>query len=126
MAHKYIKEIIDLKDTPYGWSDNTGRDSRWREERRIYGFDERETWSLDITFFYWLYERLIMFKKVCSIDLNFHKININNKELTQGECIDKMIENCKEIITNKTIYDLYDLQQETLEIWSKCIHTMWW
>lgn len=126
MAHKYIEDIIDLEDTPYGWSENTGRDSLWKEQRKIYGFDERETWSLDATFFYWLYERLTMFKKVCCIDLSFHKFTINNEVLTQGECIDKMLNNCKEIITNKGIDDLYDLKKETLEIWSECIFSMWW
>lgn len=128
MPHKYIEEISELKNTPYGWSENTGRDSKWRKEREEYGFDERETWALDTTFMYWLYERLTMFKNVNCINLDFHKFNINGKELTQRECIDKMIENCKSYITNNNIDDelSYNLKNETLDIWKECIHSMWW
>ena len=126
MAHKYIKEITKLEKTPYGWSENTGRDSKWREEREIYGFDERETWSLDITFYHWLYERLMMFKEVNCIDLDFHKFNVNGVELTQGECIDLMINNCEKLIRSNGIDDMFDLKNETLEIWKECIHYMWW
>ncbi|MBY6842894.1 hypothetical protein [Clostridium botulinum] len=126
MAHKYVKEIVDLKNTPYGWSENTGRDSKWLEERRIYGFDERETWSLDTTFFYWLYERLMMFKKVNCINLDFHKFKIKGVELTQRECIDKMICNCKKIATYQGVDDLSAMKNETLDIWKECIFSMWW
>ncbi|APQ78824.1 MULTISPECIES: hypothetical protein [Clostridium] len=126
MAHKYVKEIIDLKNTPYGWSENTGRNSKWLEERRIYGFDERETWSLDTTFFYWLYERLMMFKKVNCINLDFHKFKIQGVELTQKQCIDKMICNCKKIITYQGTDDLFTIKNETLDIWKECIFSMWW
>lgn len=37
MPHKYIEEISELKNTPYGWSENTGRDSTWSKEREKYG-----------------------------------------------------------------------------------------
>lgn len=126
MAHKYIKEIIDLKNTPYGWSEDTGRDSKWREERKIYGFDERETWSLDTAFFYWLYERLMMFKEIECIDLDFHKFNIKGVELTQRECIDKMLVNCKEIILYEGIDLQKDLKYEVIDIWREVIFSMWW
>ena len=130
MAHKYIKEIVDLKETPYGYceGETPERDSKWREQRRIYGFDSRETWNLDYTFFCWLYERLAMFKEVNCIDLNFHEFNINGKTLTQGECIDKMLENCKTIIIDKDIEneDLFKLKTEVLDIWKECIFYMWW
>ena len=124
MSHKYIKEITKLEETPYGWDEDSNRASKWREERRIYGFDERETWSLDYTFFCWLYERLLMFKEVNHISLDFHTFNINGKELTHGQCIDKMIDNCKEIIL--TDDELPDLRNETLDIWKTCINAMWW
>lgn len=128
MSHKYIKEITDLNNTPYGWSENTGRDSIWLEQRKEYGFDERETWSLDITFFCWLYERLMMFKEVNIIDLDFHKLKINGEELTQGECINKMIDNCKAIIQSKDSdsNEIINKKDEVLNIWKECIYLMWW
>lgn len=69
-----------------------------------------------------------MFKNVSCINLDFHKFNINGKELTQRECIDKMLENCKSYITNNNIDDelAYNLKNETLDIWKECIHYMWW
>ncbi|MGL5647765.1 MAG: hypothetical protein ACRDDY_07935 [Clostridium sp.] len=127
MSHKYIKEIIDLEKTPYGYcGEEDGRSSKWREERRIYGFDNRETWSLDATFFCWLYERLMMFKEIDFIDLDFHKFVVNEKELTQRECIDRMLELCKTIITYQGIELLADEKNEVLDIWKEIIHFMWW
>ena len=31
--------------------DDDERQSRWEEERSVYGFDERETWCLNSTFY---------------------------------------------------------------------------
>lgn len=126
MRHKYLEEITNIAETPYRWCSDTGRDEKWINERKIYGFDERETWSLDYTFFCWLYERCMMFKEINCVDLDFHKFNINGKMLTQGECIDKIINNCKRIITYKGIDDLFVLKNEVLEIWKECIYSMWW
>lgn len=127
MAHKYIREIIDLKNTPYGWSENTGRDLNWVEQRRIYGFDERETWALDSSFFYWLYERLRMYDEINCIDTSFHKFQIEDKELTQQECIDEMLSLCKEIITQRiSDEERVNKQDKVMKIWSTCYYSMWW
>ena len=58
MGHKYLEEIVDLKKTTYDNYSDTGRDEKWKEQREVYSFDEREVWNLDCTFFCWLYERL--------------------------------------------------------------------
>lgn len=128
MNHKYLEEIIDIKDTPYGWAENTGRDEMWKEQRDKYGFDERETWSLDSAFIYWLYERLRMFDEVNCINTDFHTFDINDKKLTQQECIDEMIVKCKDYITYQGVDDnySYNLKNEILDIWKECIHSMWW
>lgn len=128
MSHKYIEEIMSIEDTPYGWAENTGRDEMWKEQRDKYGFDERETWSLDSAFIYWLYERLRMYDEVNCINTDFHTFDINGKTLTQQECIDTMINKCKEYITNRLITDesAYNLKNEILDIWRECIHHMWW
>ena len=128
MNHKYIEEIMNIEESPYGWSKNTGRDEMWEDQRREYGFDERETWSLDATFFYWLYERLRMFNEVNCINTEFHTFEINGKKLTQQECIDIMIAKCKDYITHQGVDDnySYNLKNEILDIWKECIHAMWW
>lgn len=128
MNHKYIEEIMNIEESPYGWSKNTGRDEMWEDQRREYGFDERETWSLDTTFIYWLYERLRMFNEVNCINTELHTFEINGKKLTQQECIDIMIDKCKDYITHQGVGDnySYNLKNEILDIWKECIHAMWW
>lgn len=128
MKHKFIEDIIDIEETPYGWSKNTGRDEMWANQRKEYGFDERETWSLDTTFIYWLYERLKMFNEVNCINTDFHTFEIHGKKLTQQECIDIMIAKCKDYILDQGLDDnySYNLKNEILDIWKECIHTMWW
>ena len=129
MNHKYIEEIMNIEDTPYGWSKGTGRDEMWDKQREEYGFDERETWSLDYTFIYWLYERLRMFNEVnCIKNTDIHKFKVNGVMMTQQECIDIMIDKCKNLIINRGIDDdyTYNLKNEILDIWKECIHSMWW
>lgn len=125
MGHKYLEDIVDLKKTTYDNYSDTSRDEKWKEQREVYSFDEREVWNLDCTFFYWLYERLMMYKETACVDLNFHIFDINGETLTQKECIDKMIENCKIIIT-EDMEDNFELKKEVLAIWSKCIFAMWY
>lgn len=66
-----------------------------------------------------------MYKETACINLDFHTFEVDGKILTQKECIDKMIENCKTIIT-KDIDDNFELKKEVLNIWSKCALAMWY
>lgn len=127
--HKYLTELgIDIADTPYGW--NEPDDSRlkdWKKQQNTYGFDERETWSLDATFIYWLYERVKMFNEVNIVDTEFHKFNINGKELTQQQCINRIIELCKTYFKKGINEDIaFECVEETLDIWKAIIFQMWW
>ena len=64
MLGKYLKDLGILEDnTPQGWNKDDSRQERWCKEREIYGFDEKETWSMDFTFKLWLYERLSMYNE---------------------------------------------------------------
>ena len=56
---------------------------------------------------------------------------IDGKEMTQIECINKMISNWKQIIvpTEKLLLSddkIYNLKKETILIWSECFNCMWW
>ena len=65
MLGKYLKDLGILEDnTPQGWNKDDSRQERWIKEREIYGFDEKETWSMDFTFKLWLYERLSMYNEM--------------------------------------------------------------
>ena len=52
MSHKYLYDILPKGKTPYDFEfDDEIRNQKWEKEREQYGFDERETWNLDFTFF---------------------------------------------------------------------------
>ena len=132
MKHKYLKDIgIKLENTPYGWCPKDDRQKGWKQERKEYGFDSRETWGLDSTLFYWLYERLMKYNEVNCIDTSFHKFIVNGIEMTQQECIDKMISICKRYLTyNFTTLEseakMYKESEEVFIILKECIWSLWW
>lgn len=79
--HKYLEEIGIKSDEvciPNTENNDDERISRFLKEREEYGFDERETWSMDFTFTCWLYEHLRKFLDIGGkiVDLNFHKFEI--------------------------------------------------
>lgn len=77
--HKYLEELgIKATDICIPNSENTedSRMPRFLDQREKYGFDERETWSLDYTFACWLYEHLKMYLDVNCVDLEFYKFDI--------------------------------------------------
>lgn len=133
MGHKYLEDVgVSIENTPYGFGGKEDpRNEDWKGEREVYGFDNRETWCMDFAFYCWLYERLMMFNEVNIIDTEYHKVKVLDKELTQQQCIDEMIEGCKIFITHDDFY--YDANEEekkkvknVLEIWKECISLMWW
>jgi hypothetical protein len=83
MARKYIDDLgIKRKDTPQGWGHGDVRQAQWQEERKLYGFDEHETWSLDLTFKLWLYERLMMYKEVNNVATNLVGLVYKGENIT--------------------------------------------
>lgn len=129
--HKYLEEIIDREDVVQNWFPGDKREECWHKQQAEYGFDDRETWSLDATFFQWLYERLRMFKDIGGevVDFNFYKFDVDGSKLTQLEIIDKMISNCEQIIKIKSDDiggETAILEQETARLWSIVIPAMWW
>lgn len=127
--HKILSEI-GLKDEEMVVNlseEDESRTADWEHQREEYGFDERETWAMDMAFAEWLVERLVMYKKVSIVDTTFHKFDINGEILTQEECIDKMISLCKEYIFADTWGDdSATIWHELTEIWKVCGMAMWW
>ena len=81
MLGKYLKDLgIKEDNTPQGWNKDDSRQERWIKEREIYGFDEKEIWSMDFTFKLWLYERLSMYNEVKTIE-EYLIMCDNNKEI---------------------------------------------
>lgn len=91
--HKYL---ID-NNIPHGLykpEKDDYRLSKWKEQRKNYGFDDRETWDLRYHSLGWLYERIKMYIDVCDCDLNYHTFKYGDKEYTQQQILDKI---CKDI-----------------------------
>lgn len=122
--NKYIKDLgINEENTPWGWDIN---DKRKKEQCDAYGFDERETWALNLTFAMWLYSRVSMFKEKASkiIKLDYHKFTIDDKEYTQIEMIDLILENTESYLKSSDNND--DKLVKATELFAKILPAMWW
>ena len=126
MQRKYLDDlgITNRLDT---WNPDDSRQSQWEEQRKIYGFDERETWSLETAFYFWLYERLKMYLEYSIVDLNFHKFEYKGKTYTQKQMIDMMIERLEEYLTDETDEKSFEkYPNEICEIWALVLSAMCW
>lgn len=129
--HKKRAYIDELGiETPQQFSTN-GKSNLRKKERMTYGFDARETYSLDSTMDMLLYERLKMYLKVTDeiINLTFHKFKYKNKIKTQEEMINILIDKLK-VSLQKDMYELTPSELEYIsdrwEIWSLIHRHMWW
>ena len=66
--------VFNSTNTIYGLS--TGRTSIYKEQRETYGFDERETKSLNYTYITWLYSHLKFYLEYAAVDLTFYKFKV--------------------------------------------------
>lgn len=134
MKREYIDKLgISYSETPQGWNAADSRQDKWKEARTKYGFDERETWSLYYTMDLFLYERLMMYKEVNCVDLEFHKFKYKDEILTLKECIDRMIKGLeldliipeydKKRMEDKEIMKAID---DVYPIYSLCRRALWW
>ena len=123
MNHKYLNDILPKGKSPYDfYYDDEIRNQKWESERQEFGFDERETWNLDFTFFCWLYERLKKYKEVSPVDLNCKIVKVNNEEKNLEEWVNLMISNSKDLIlANIYSEENVKLAEFTIEIFKKTI-----
>lgn len=99
MNRKYIEElgVQSLRNFEY----NHNNIKVWEQEQKIYGFDSREVITLDITMIEILYERLKMFLEYAQEkELKANTRIVHGNEMTHGEIIDKIINNCTYILKN--------------------------
>lgn len=131
VKHKYLDNLpvrSDFRPDYYGTKGDE-RETQWLQERKVFGLDSRETWSLDVSFYCWLYERLMMFLDVNCVNLNFWKFEYEGEELTQKECIDRMIEGLRIALT-KDDHHYTDVERKKVndiaKIWAIVLPKMWW
>jgi hypothetical protein len=90
--------------------------------------DARDLWNLDMTLVGWLYERLNLYKDKAPVDLDFHKFDIDGKELTQGQCIDRMINDCKIMLLDDSFIvpqEVEEAKDDLFKVLSKVFWAMW-
>lgn len=130
---KYLEDLFD--DDKWSLENSDTKDSRaekWKKEREIYGFDDRDTWNLDNTMLELLYERLKMFKESSGIvDHTVNIININDKKIPFSQVIDTLIEDCEVCLKNfytleKDQEEILDLEEKIWDTWSKSFKYFWW
>ena len=131
MGRKYLDDIGE--DYSWVWKpEGSERDELFEKEREIYGFDSRETWNLDCVFYMWLYERLKMYKEYAGeiVNLDFHKFVYKEKEYTQLELINMMIERLESYFKKEDLFvsseEEYESIKEIGEIWALVLPAMWW
>lgn len=79
--HKYLNDLGIESTTACifnTFEKDKDRDKRFKKQRKKYGFDERETWSLDYTLATWLYSHLMMYLEIGGkmVDLEFNHFDI--------------------------------------------------
>lgn len=120
MNHKYLLEVFPEDEIPFPFN-----------QEGYSEFDKRDTYSLFYTLACWLYERLRFFQEGTCIDLNFWKFNIDGEELTQAQCIQRMIDDCKIIMLgndwdNDEFEKMNAAKDDLFMILSKVFWAMWW
>ena len=131
MKHKYLCELFPEEQLPFPYS-----------EEDYHDFDARDTFSMNDTLVAWLYECLRYFQDEASkiVDFTFHKFIINGDELTQKQCIDRMVEDCKMVLLYNGGANFDDFKEEEkyfkdvicpakddlFMVLSKVYWSMWW
>lgn len=128
--NKYLEEL-GLKKKDYGVNWISRRDYRMRyfdHEKRMYGFCSAETWNMDRTFCEWLYSHCRMYLEITDgkVDLEFHSVEIDGEEVTQLQCIQRIIELTGAVLTHPEEGVATDRLREAILIWAEVFPLMWW
>lgn len=129
MKHKYLHELFPDGNLPFPYN-----------EEDYHDFDNRDTFNMDVTIIAWMYQCLRFFQDEASkiVDFDFHKIEIDGIELTQRQCIDRMVEDCKIICYDDGAFEDYNDENEYIinvvepaindlfVVFSKVYWHMWW
>lgn len=136
MARKILDEL-GAQGAQGTWNmveDTDERHSAWALERDVYGFDSRDTWSLDSTMMELLYERLVMFKKRSydMVDLSSSFVKIDGEVRSVDNVLDELIELSRTVIVNGNSSDSMDeaevhaVAKKVWSIWTQAFQRFWW
>lgn len=89
----------------------------------------KDCWALDDAFLCWLEPRIVQYKKDASkfIDLSYHKCMLEDKEYTQLELIDRIINDFAKLRTTDSWENAYwEIIDDIVETWRVVMPLMWW
>lgn len=98
MGRKFLEDL-GVKPTTEVTSPNDPRRAKWRQERKEYGFDSRDTWVLDKTMIELLYERVLLFEEVSILDRSERLVMVSGVEIPFPNIVEEIIMLCERILT---------------------------
>lgn len=124
MRRKYLDDI-GATDRPDLWDDC----NEHKERRKLYGFDGRELFDMQHSFYLWLYERLKMWTEIDPyIDQSLHEFLYNGKVYNQKELIQMMLERLEFYLSkdySRSNKENFEYVSEVGDMWSIVMPTMW-
>ena len=133
--NKYLDKLrIPIEEYGVNFTDqNDKRKEKWKKQRKKYGFDERETWSLDQTFVEWIYSHLMMYLEIGGkiINLEYHKFEFKDREYTQREAIEYICKACENFLLDKSFdYEkerqITEDMKDAIRLFAEIFPAMWW
>jgi hypothetical protein len=128
--NKYL-ENLGLKKEDYGlnWlSKDDDRLKDFNDEKEMYGFCSAETWNMGRIFCEWLYSHCKMYLEKAEgiVDMEFHCIEIDGEEVTQLQCIQRIIKLTGEALTESDGLAVTMHLKKAILIWAEVFPLMWW
>lgn len=120
MKHEYLHELFPDGKLLFPYS-----------EEDYHDFDTRDTFNMNHTLIMWLYQCLRFFEEEASkvVNFNFHKFDIDGEELTQMQCIHRMVDDCTVIIKSDEFEEMEKIdaaKDDLFKVLSKVYWAMWW
>lgn len=131
MGREFLEKLGIGKDNiPQNWGRLFDKRRRkWYFQRKKYGFDERDTWDLNVSLPQMIYERIKLFDEITEefIDKEFHKEQYRGQTITMQEGINLMLAaletNLKSEYNSEEAYEAY---REFLELYMIFHPYLWW
>ena len=111
------------------------RQEEWKKQRKKYGgYDERVGWNLNTWILEALYTWLKLYLKYGGkrVDLSFHKFKINDKTLTEEECIRRILKDLRyclkhlESYEHETIKKCNKHRKDAFMVLAEVFPALWW
>lgn len=102
------------------------RAAKWKEERKKYGFDNRDTWNVDVTMVALLYERLRMYVDTAPVDLTLHKFQWDEEEINQEEFLSRLIQLCEDFLKDDDVDYDHNYVSNIWHKWAIVSLYTWW